>query len=306
MSNPRRIIVVANAKSGSAGGDALDQLSAALCALGVAVDCWRAEQPNQLPTLAARAAAAAPDVLVAFGGDGTVNTVANALAGSTVAMGIAPRGTFNYVAKRYGLPSAVDEVAALLARGRATAIGAGEVNGKLFLNNCSFGLYADVIEARERHKAQWGRSRVVAVLSALATTLSARARLPLRITDPTTGLSQVRRASMVFAGVNPAQFEDGGFALSEEVAGGAVGVVVVDALNPWRVLRMLLGAAAGTVEDLQHIEAFPAQRLEIAVSNRLRPLKVVLDGEILRLLAPLRLRYRPNALRLLLPAAFNP
>lgn len=301
MPAARRILIVANRQSGSTAADALDQLGDALRAQGAAVELLTTERPAQLPALAKAAREAKPDVAVAFGGDGTVNTLANALAGSTVPMGIAPRGTFNYVAKQYGLPDAPEAIAELLATGTARPIAAGEVNGKLFLNNCSFGLYTDVIEARERHKAQWGRYRLVAVVSALATALRSTARMPLKLVGAEDGTRHHGRASLFFAGVNPRQFADSGFEIASEVEAGALGFVVVDTITTGRIVKMLAGAAAGTVEQLQHVTAFTDTALRAEVLRRTRPVKVVIDGELLRLATPLQFKHRAAALHLVMP-----
>ena len=298
----RRIAIIANRKSGSTAADALDLLAEALRQRGAELEVLTTEQPAQLPSLARKACESRPDVVVAFGGDGTVNTLANVLAGSTVAMGIAPRGTFNYVAKQYALPDAPEAIAELLTSGTAQPIPAGEVNGKLFLNNCSFGLYTDVIEAREQHKAQWGRYRLVAVVSALATALRSTARLPLKLVGAEDGVRHHGRASLFFAGVNPRQFADSGFEIAEAVEAGALGFVVVDSISAGRIVKMIAGAAAGTVEQLQHVTAFTDTVLRAEVLRRTRPLKVVIDGELLRLASPLRFNYRAAALKLVMPA----
>ena len=294
----RRIAIVANSTSGSTAADVLDQLVTELQQRGAEVETLTTEQPQQLLALAQQALKLAPDVTVAFGGDGTVNTLANVLAGSTVAMGIAPRGTFNYVAKQYQLPEQPAEIAELLLHGTPQPIPAGVVNGHLFLNNCSIGLYTDVIEARERHKAQWGRYRLVAVCSALATALRSTARLPLKLVGAAEGTHHHGRASLFFAGVNPKQFADSGFEIAEAVAAGALGFVVVDAISPLRIVLMLAGAAAGTVEQLQHVTAFTDTRLRAELARGHRPLRVVIDGELLRLGQPLRFEYRAAALQL--------
>lgn len=301
MPTARRIVIVANSRSGSTAADALEQLADALRKAGATVELMTTDRPAELPALARKACEAKPDVAVAFGGDGTVNTLANALAGSPVAMGIAPRGTFNYVAKQYGLPDAPEAIAELLVNGLPRPIAAGEVNGRLFLNNCSFGLYTDVIEARERHKAQWGRYRLVAVVSALATALRSTARLPLRLVGAEDGIRHHGRASLFFAGVNPRQFADSGFEIAAAVESGALGFVVVDTITTGRIVKMLAGAAAGTVEQLQHVTAFTDTALRAEVQRRTRPLKVVIDGELLRLASPLQFKYRAAALQLLMP-----
>lgn len=296
----RRLILIANAQSGSQADGALDALLAGLRAEGATVEAWIAKQPAQLPALAERARTAAPDAIIAYGGDGTVNCLAQALAGSAQALGVVPRGTFNYVAKQYGLPDETAAVVDLLLHAPARPVAAGEVNGRLFLNNCSFGLYTDIIDARERHKAQWGRLRIVAVLSALVTALRSRARLPLRATDASGRVRYSGRASLLFAGVNPQQFRDGGFELADAVEAGALGFVLLRWLTPWRVLAMLAGALLGRTQQQPQVEAFDGDQLRVAVPLR-RRLRAVVDGEILHLRPPLRFDYRPAALWLIRP-----
>lgn len=296
------LVVIANGKAGQPAHEALVALRDALQHCGRPVQVWQADSPEALPQLAARAVREKAAIVIAFGGDGTVNTVAQALAGTPVVLAVAPHGTFNYVAREYGLPEDPAAIAALIREGRVQAIAAGWANDALFLNNASVGLYRDVIEARERHKARWGRYRLVAVASALVTAWHAPARLRLEALDGDGTLRAHGRFSLLFAGVNARQFDDAGFSLGEAVRQGALGFVMVRALNPRRVLALLGGSLTGRVEALQTIETFVAPALTLHLPGR-RAVDVVIDGEIRRLQAPLKLRLQPAALRLLVPAA---
>ena len=223
-----------------------------------------------------------------------------ALADSGIAFGIVPQGTFNSVARRYGLPEEPGAIAALLAHGEVRGIGAGQVNGQWFLNNCSIGLYTDIVDARERDTARWGRHRIVAVLSALGTALSPPARLALRLLDARGESLFAGRASLVFVGVNPLQFANGGLPeMGERVARGALGAVLLRAVSPWRLLPLLFGAATQRLAALDEVE--PVAATELVVELRHRSVRVVLDGEPCRLQSPLRFSYRPAVLRLLAP-----
>lgn len=298
----RHYILIANARSGSGGDTAVDAVAAALRGAGCVVDLRIAPAAGTLADLAAAACDRRPDAVLACGGDGTVNAVAAALIGSDVPLGIVPLGTFNYVARQYGIPEAPEALAAALRASRPQPVGVGRINGRPFLNNASLGLYTDIIEARERHKAQWGRYRLVALLSALVTTLRRRARLPLRITDAAGRVRYVGRASLVFFGVNPRQFEDAGLApLAAAVRQGALGMVLARSVSASRLVPMLFGAATGRLARLDEIEpdSDTAFRIELRRGRRLR---VVIDGETLRLKPPLSVDYQPAALRLLVPA----
>jgi diacylglycerol kinase family enzyme len=298
----RRVLIIANTKSGAAtGNEAATEVCEALRERGCDAEVWPVTTAADLQRRLRAAREAAPDVIAICGGDGSVNAAAEALANSGIILGIVPQGTFNYVARRYKLPDEPEAIAALLATGTAIDIGAGCVNDHRFLNNCSIGLYTDVIEARERHTARWGRMRIVAVISALMTALRPPARLRMRVFDAVGTTRFEGRASLVFVGVNPLQFERAGLpALAQTVAKGALGAVLVRAVSPWRLLPLVLGAAVGRLAVLDEIE--PASAAAFSIELQRRWIEAVVDGETIRLQSPLRFSYQPGVLRLMVPA----
>ncbi len=80
------------------------------------------------------------DLFVAFGGDGTVNSVAGALIDSDKTLGILPGGSGNGLARNLGLPHSWLRALDVLIRGRDVRIDAGEINGRLFFNVAGMGL----------------------------------------------------------------------------------------------------------------------------------------------------------------------
>ena len=94
---------------------------------------------EQMRALARQAVAEGCDALVAGGGDGTVNLVASAVAGTAVPLGIIPLGTLNPFSKDLGIPANLDEAVAIVLAGEVRQVDVGEVNGHLFLNNSSIG-----------------------------------------------------------------------------------------------------------------------------------------------------------------------
>src|SRR5205823_6168512 len=89
------------------------------------------------------------DVLVACGGDGTVNAVAQVAKDRDALLGVLPVGTLNHFAKDLGIYSLPDAEQALLA-GQIRKIDAGRVNGHLFINNSGIGIYPMIVLERER------------------------------------------------------------------------------------------------------------------------------------------------------------
>ena len=100
------------------------------------------------------------DVVVSFGGDGTVNEVATGIAGSATALGVLPGGSTNVFARTIGLPNDPVAAAELLANGIDAGdfrpIGLGRVNGRFFCFNTGIGYDAAVVETVEK-RASWKR-----------------------------------------------------------------------------------------------------------------------------------------------------
>ncbi len=94
------------------------------------------------------------DVVIGFGGDGTLNEVATGIAGSDTALGVLPGGSTNVFARTLGMPNDPVEAADLLAGGIDAAdfrpIGLGQVNGRYFCFHTGIGFDAAVVEQVER------------------------------------------------------------------------------------------------------------------------------------------------------------
>jgi diacylglycerol kinase family enzyme len=260
------------------------------------------DDPRRLQATAAEAVAlaqAARGIVVAAGGDGTLNTVAQAVLGSGCFFGVLPQGTFNYFGRVHGIPAETTEAARLLLTARACPVQVGLVNDKVFLVNASLGLYPQLLEDREAWKRRLGRSRFVAFGAALATLLRAHRRLRLQIEMH--GRSRAVRTPTLFVGNNRLQMEQVGTAQAFE-EGHLAGIVLrpVGALGMmWLVLRGALSRLA----DADNVTAFGFDSLTVRVRRFTgrRSFKVATDGEVTRLPLPLVFRVSPEPLWLLKP-----
>jgi len=103
---------------------------------------------------AATKAVATRTAVVAVGGDGTLNTVAQAAHAQGCPMGVVPGGTFNYFARSHGIPADPTEAVRMLLRSRPAPLKVAGINDRVFLVNASLGLYPDLLEDREAYKAR--------------------------------------------------------------------------------------------------------------------------------------------------------
>ena len=157
--NRATIDVIINARSGAGSRAAVqERLAGALKAAGVEARILLACDGVELVALAERAAHSDAECVVAGGGDGTINAVAAAMIESDKTLGVLPFGTMNHFAKDLGIPLDLDGAVDTIVRGRAARIDVGDVNGRIFLNNSSLGLYPRVIHARDRQqRLGWGK-----------------------------------------------------------------------------------------------------------------------------------------------------
>lgn len=297
----RDITVILNLGSGSDSKQQLrEEISQALAAGSASwrvIDVRRGADLARIGAEAVMAAKRNGGIVAAAGGDGTIGTMANLCCQHGVPLGIIPAGTFNYFARDLGIPGEAARAAELLSSGVLRHVAVGYVNDHMFLVNASFGLYSKIIRAREQDVSRFGRSRIVAVLSALGTLLRGRQRFAVKISVD--GVEQVRRTLMVFAGNSRLQLENLDLDIARCVQEDRLAVLVLRPASPFGMLRLLLRAALKTLQGEQLLEAFCADAFEI--ETRRRMVDVVADGEIVRCRTPLRFRVERSALQVIVP-----
>ena len=266
----------------------------------------RVDDPAELGEIARRMAVKAKEndgVVVAAGGDGTINTVAHEAVQQGCLFGVLPQGTFNYFGRTHGIPEDLEDAVRALLDARVTPVQIGMLNDRIFLVNASVGLYPQLLEAREHDKQQYGRSRVVAILSALKTALG-RHR-PLRITLDTEGITRKLRTPTLFVGNNRLQMEQVGMEpLTEALEEGELAAIAPRPVGKIGMLGLLLRGAMGRLGDAENVVAFSFKRLTVKHA-RLSPrkrIKVATDGEVTHMNMPLEFRVVEGRLKLLKPA----
>jgi diacylglycerol kinase (ATP) len=148
----RRLLVIYNPIAGSRARRRLDRWLACLEKLGAAVMLRETDGPRHAEALARSADAAHFDAVAAAGGDGTINEVANGLAGSSLPLAVFPLGTANVVAAEIGLPARAAALAEIAAFAPTRAVWPGEAlpdgaaEGRRFLVMAGIGFDAEVVE----------------------------------------------------------------------------------------------------------------------------------------------------------------
>jgi diacylglycerol kinase family enzyme len=250
---------------------------------------------------AVRRAQAVGGVVVAAGGDGTLNAVAQVVLGSGCVFGVLPQGTFNYFGRAHGIPADLGEALQVLLRDEAQPVQVGLVNERVFLVNASLGLYPKLLEDREGWKAQFGRSRWVAIGAGLFTFL--RGRRSLRLALDVEGTARDVRTATLFVGNNALQMQQLGLPLAEAIDSGHLGAVMLKPVGRLAMALLLLRGAFGRLGDADQVLTQACTQLTVNRRPSLGPrrIKVATDGEVTRMPLPLRFAVSPQPLWLIKP-----
>ena len=243
--------------------------------------------------------------VVAVGGDGTLNTVAQAAHAVGCAMGVVPQGTFNYFARTHGIPADPAEAVRLLLHATPLPVQVAGINERVFLVNASLGLYPHLLEDREAYKARFGRTRWVAFVAACATLLRAQRRLRLRI--ETGGTVRDVQTLTLFVGNNRLQLQQFGAEPEDTLAGtpgdGSMAALVLRPIGTLSMLGLMLHGAMGRLGEAAGVERFEFEHLVVkpTLPQGRRGVKVAFDGEVTMMRAPLDFRVLAKPLYLLGP-----
>ncbi|MDI1239011.1 MAG: diacylglycerol kinase family protein [Polaromonas sp.] len=299
------LLIVINAGSGRHNTDDEQAVMARVFTqAGREFEFFPVDEPDQIDEVARRAvrqAQARGGVVVAAGGDGTINAVARAVLGSGCPFGVLPQGTFNYFGRVHAIPQETEAAANALVGASVSPVQVGQVNGRLFLVNASLGLYPRLLEDREAWKQQFGRSRLVAFVSGLASLLQTRRQLHLQIESA--GQVAALRTPTLFVGNNHLQLTRVGIAEKDAnaVINGQLAGVVVRPIGSLALFGLMLRGLLGRLGDADNIRSFSFRRLTVTPRGR-RRVKVATDGEVCWMEAPLVFEVADQALLLMVPA----
>ena len=286
--------LIVNPAAGGAAGY-LDGLTKAARERGIRVHVLKPGEDARLAAIAA--AQGGSEVLGVAGGDGSVSAVATVAVEHEVALVIVPMGTLNHFARDLGLDLArpLRALDALYA-GNERRVDVGRINGRLFINNVSLGLYAQMVgdPGYRQDKLRVAKAKLQAALS------DRQLRRALRITPPEG--APLEGVLAVVVSNNPYEFARWDrLGQRHRLDTGMLQISVLDASTLDELIKRLLsgtltGAAIGIRSGLRH---WMSEHLEMGVLGE--RVRAGVDGEPITLEAPLRFSVEPGALRVLVP-----
>ena len=235
---------------------------------------WRPTAHAGHATELAQQAAEQAELVVAYGGDGTVSDVSRGLAGTQAILGIIPVGTGNDVSRNLGIPLDPLAAAEVLRCGTVRRIDIGTANGTPFINNAGLGFDAAVMQRMNR-SIRFCRGLPAFVLATLLTLPRFR---PFELT--TTADEQPPRTRFVLlVAVLNGRVTGAGmrFAPTAQLDDGRLDVLIFQPQPIHCLLRLLPKVIRGTHLGCRGVEYFTAAKLRLNVQH---PQPMNLDGDV--------------------------
>jgi diacylglycerol kinase family enzyme len=301
MSSERSVKVIINARSGF--GDKAEvrrRLIEVFAAGGLDSEVLLAGSGAEVAAMAKETAHEKWTVIVGGGGDGTMNTVASHLVGTDKILGVLPLGTLNHFAKDLRIPLDLEGAAQTVISGQAASVDVAEVNGRLFLNNSSLGLYPAIVREREKHQ-RLGSGKWPAFLWAAVSAFRRYPFLHVRLVGGGKRLNL--RTPFVFVGNNEYLMERLDIGGRERLDRGVLSLYVTNRTGRWGLVRLALRALLGRLREEKDFLALLTE--EVKIETKHRHLRVAFDGEVELMPTPLHYRIRPGELRVMVPDTKN-
>ncbi|HEX3280952.1 MAG TPA: diacylglycerol kinase family protein [Pyrinomonadaceae bacterium] len=293
-----KIDVIVNASSGTGENAALkERLNKLFARDGVVANVALAQSGHEISKLAKRAALGDADVVVAGGGDGTINSVTTELLKTRKTLGVLPLGTMNHFAKDLHVPLELERAIETIINGHATNVDLGEVNGHIFVNNSSLGLYPSIVREREKHQ-RLGSGKWPAYVWAAIAVLRRYPFLNIRLDAD--GKELKSRTPFVFVGNNEYEMETLNIGGRACLDAGELSLYVTNRTGRLGLLRLAWRALFGGLRQEKDFLAMCTK--ELWIETRHKRIRVALDGEVTIMEPPLHYRVLPRALRVMTPA----
>ncbi|MET0658006.1 MAG: diacylglycerol kinase family protein [Steroidobacteraceae bacterium] len=301
------LFIVMNARSGARDFEECRRSIASVFErAGQAHEFLLIHHPKEIVSVVERAAELGKTrngAVIASGGDGTINALAQRVLPTLRPFGILPNGTFNYFARVHDIPLDLEAAAQVLLDGRITPVQVGAVNDRIFLVNASLGLHPQMLQDREQYTQRYGRHRFIAMLAGLRTVFRERAQLSIRI-EHDREVENVRTPSL-FISNNSLQLEQVGLPEADAVDNWKLAAITMKPVGSMALLKLALQGALGRLGEAENVRSFEFKRMTVAPRSFYggQRMQVATDGERAWMRAPLNFSLTPQPLMLIKPDA---
>lgn len=248
--------------------------------------------------LSKKCASDTASALVIGGGDGTITSAASFLKGTGKALGVLPLGTFNLEARDLKIALDPFEAAEQLIGAETVEIDLLQVNDKCCLCATVIGFYPALAKSRESFhgKSWWTKS--IRIVREIATVAVRSPALHLEISG--NGETIHRRTRL--AAFSPGNYMESMGIIPERdsLSTGQLSAYVSEHLTRSQMLAAAIGYLSGNLFDTERMTCIKSSVITINIARK-KTIPAMIDGEILQLKMPCRLKILPRALKVLRP-----
>ncbi len=291
------IAIIINASSGANETETVvASLREAFAAHSLEPELFLVHPGNSISEVVQKALSGDFKIIVAAGGDGTINAVASELLNTQAILGILPLGTFNHLAGDLKIPLNLEGAVEVLAKGNTKKIDVASVNDHIFLNNSSVGLYSKLVSFREGYQKS-GWSKRIALLQAVFDIVFKYSFLNVEI--EVNGERELHKTPLVFVGNNQYEVDGFNFGSRATLTGGKICVYTIEHRSRFDLIKLGFHALTKKLSDHEQFNSYVAS--EVTLETRKDLLRVAVDGEIISLTSPLKYKIEEQALTVVAP-----
>jgi len=215
------------------------------------------------------------NIIVACGGDGTINEIASCLVHTNIALGIVPIGSGNGLARNLKISTNVEKAINIIKLNNTTAIDVGRINGEYFFSNTGFGFAANTISnfenSRDRRLTTYLRATIKSIWS-----FKNYKKYTIRIN----GKKEVRDPFLVL--VSNTNVMGYNFSLTRKAIlnDGLLDIVIIDQLNHLKMIFFAFLFLIGSEHKIRGYSYYKFKNATIEIQNQELDIPYQLDGEL--------------------------
>jgi len=233
------------------------------------------------------------DIILAVGGDGTINEIINGMAGSDRYLGIIPLGSGNDFIKTLGIPHNIDEAIKIVKEKNSSRIDLGKAGDRFFSNGVGIGF--DAVATDEKIKLKKIHEKYVYYLAILKTLFKYQpTEISVTVNDAT------MRQRFYLVSIGNGKYMGGGFMLNPDASfyDGELNICMIDEISKLTVIKHISKVIKGTHGPLKIVKMFRSDKVVIESEEGF---PVQMDGELYSLNEKkLEITIIPNSLNVLI------
>ncbi len=300
MSIPIKVII--NQGSGKDDGEDLEtELAGLFTANGLDAEIFVAESGEDILRFAEDAVKSDAEIIVAGGGDGTMNAVVSEIIKTKKTLGVLPLGTLNHFSKDLDIPQDLPDAVRVIADNHTKKIDVGEVNGHIFINNSSIGFYPKIVEDREKQQEEQGRGKWAAAFWAAMKILSSHPFLKIKLKNESG--ERTVKTPFVFVGNNKYEMDFFNNGSRKRLDAGELSVYFLHKSGRRGLFALFLRTVFGMLRQAKDFEEIGVKEITIEMHDK--KTLVAFDGEVEELEMPLCYKILPLALKVIVPRDEN-